>query len=159
MVRTQPPPWLRLAHPAPRRHRAPPRRHHRESGMNETANATTVRIYANAGWRVFPIWWITDGHCTCPRSADCTSPGKHPVFPPAHPAKSAERSTCKGACGKTGHGLYDATNDPSIVGRWWARYPLAHIGLPADPNGLAILDVDPKNGGAESETKLRNYLT
>jgi hypothetical protein len=43
----------------------------------------------------------------------------------------------------TGHGLYDATTDASLIRRWWHVWPRAMIGIPTGPrSGLWILDVD-----------------
>ena len=104
-------------------------------------------LYANEGWAVFPLWWVTpSGRCACPGGdapensksfcgrtsggAVLGSPGKHPIPTVAR------------------HGVNDASRDPRIVERWWGRYPQANIGLPAGGNGLAILDVDLNKPGA-----------
>jgi len=78
--------------------------------------------YAARGWPVIPLWWPENGRCACP-SAECTSPGKHPLSP------------------LVPHGLNDATLDADILRQWWQRYPLANIGL---RTGVAfdVLDVD-----------------
>jgi Bifunctional DNA primase/polymerase, N-terminal len=126
--------------------------------------------YARAGLAVFPLWWPLDGRCACPsgrRQQDdprfcgvradgkvVDSPGKHPIFRPTHPKGDPLRVTCKGRCGKPGHGLYDATTDPETVIGWWTNWPQANVGMPADHNGFAILDIDPKNGGDPSFEKL-----
>ena len=40
-----------------------------------------------------------------------------------------------------------ATTDPETVRAWWARWPLAMIGMPTGaPSGVAVLDIDTKNG-------------
>lgn len=127
-------------------------------GDNETVRAAMARIYAHSGWKLFPCWWIEDGVCACHHGTACNSPGKHPIFPPAHPRDAPERSTCRGECGRPGHGVWDATADPDTISRWWRQHPMAHIGLPADLNGLAILDVDPKSGGRESFRRLRDRM-
>jgi hypothetical protein len=126
--------------------------------MSETTNAAMARTYAHAEWKVFPVWWVEAGICACHAGPACKSPGKHPLHPPAHPADSPERATCRGQCGRLGHGLYDATSDPDTLANWWTRHPLAHIGLPADGNGLAVLDVDPRHGGDQSWARLRGYM-
>lgn len=121
--------------------------------------ATMASVYAAAGLAVFPCWPARpDGTCACPRGQACKSQGKHPLIPPAHPAGSDENKTCKGECGKQGHGLYDATTNPDTITTWATRWPGANIGMPADANGFAILDVDPPKGGDESEQRLRAYL-
>ncbi|MGY1499176.1 bifunctional DNA primase/polymerase [Streptomyces sp. QTS52] len=81
--------------------------------------------YSTHGWAVFPL------------------AGKTPAIPRAHEAGHP----CRGECGQHGHGYHDATRDPEQLRAWWARYPGAGIGLPCAPNGLAVVDVDPRNGG------------
>lgn len=47
----------------------------------------------------------------------------------------------------TEHGFHDASTDPETIRRWWARSPHALIGMPTgERTGLAVLDVDMKNG-------------
>lgn len=105
--------------------------------MAESELAATARVYAHAGWSVFPLWWISGGRCACPRGAACTSPGKHPL---------------------TRQGVHEASAEPSTVAARWRRWPVANIGLPAGGNGLAILDVDPRHGGHESLSRLLGWL-
>lgn len=43
------------------------------------------------------------------------------------------------------HGLHDASADPALIRKWWARWPDALIGLPTGmPIGAVVLDVDVK---------------
>jgi hypothetical protein len=86
--------------------------------------------YALAGWPVFPL----------------QPGGKAPAIPSAHPEGDPLRGKCTGACGRPGHGVYDATTDPEQIGQWWAEWPDANIGL-AIGDDLVIFDVDPRNGG------------
>lgn len=81
--------------------------------------------YAAHGWAVLPL------------------AGKTPAIPRVHEAGHP----CRGECGQHGHGYHDATRDLEQIRAWWARYPSAGIGLPCAPNGLAVVDVDPRNGG------------
>ncbi|WP_320783844.1 bifunctional DNA primase/polymerase [Streptomyces sp. CRN 30] len=81
--------------------------------------------YALHGWSVFPL------------------AGKTPAIPRAHEAGHP----CRGECGQHGHGYHDASRDAEQITTWWSRYPSAGIGLPCAPNGLAVIDVDPRNGG------------
>jgi hypothetical protein len=46
----------------------------------------------------------------------------------------------------TRHGFKNATTDPESVRRLWGRFPTANIGV-ATGNGLAVIDVDSRNGG------------
>lgn len=129
--------------------------------LEETAFQAMARTYALGGTKVFPLWWIdpATGKCAC-RSADrCDSPGKHPLFTPAHGRDDPLKGACKGTCGRIGHGVNDATDDVSVVTGWWGRSPLANIGMPAHANGLAILDVDPRHGGDRSLVRLRIAMT
>ena len=69
--------------------------------------------YAAAGWPVFPL-----------------APGeKVPLVKSAH----GKGDTCRGECGKLGHGLYDATCDERTIRNWWGDdgEPGANIGLRA----------------------------
>jgi Bifunctional DNA primase/polymerase, N-terminal len=106
------------------------RRDARETRLNNpTALAAAARWYAAEGIAVFPLR---------PR-------GKAPLTPAAHPAGSEERATCKGECGKPGHGLYDATTDPAQIDQWWKANPRANIGI---RTGLTfdVIDVDKEQG-------------
>jgi hypothetical protein len=103
----------------------------------ETEMAAAARTYVNAGWRVFPLWWVVGGRCACPAGEACTSPGKHPL---------------------TRRGLHDATTDLERVATWWHICPHANIGIPAGDNGLAVLDVDPRHGGHVSLSRLVDAL-
>jgi len=47
----------------------------------------------------------------------------------------------------TEHGFHDAVKDTSQISAWWRDKPGSMIGLPAGPNGLVVLDIDPRNGG------------
>ncbi len=58
-----------------------------------------------------------------------------PVFP-CHPGTKRPM---------TAHGFKDAVSVIAVVSGWWAREPRANIGLDI-PEGLVILDFDPRNG-------------
>lgn len=83
----------------------------------------TALDYGMAGLGVLPLHSIRQGHCTC--GSTCPSPGKHPI---------------------TSHGLDDATTDPDAITSWWRRWPWANIGG-RPPEGMVVLDVDPRNHG------------
>jgi hypothetical protein len=85
-----------------------------------TGNDRAAITYAEAGWRVVPLWWPHGGRCACPRGASCSSAGKHPL---------------------TEHGLLDASDDPVVVERWWRRWQHANVG---GLTGLAfdVVDLD-----------------
>jgi hypothetical protein len=82
--------------------------------------------YATRGWPVLPVWWpAVGGACACGRP-DCSKPGKHPL---------------------SRRGFYDASTDPAVIARWWARWPEANVGIRTggDP-GLMVADVDGTQG-------------
>ncbi len=89
--------------------------------------------YAALGWPVFPVHWVdqtidaTTGEivnrCSCKRPS-CDRSGKHPL---------------------TGGGFHDATTDASQVRDWWARWPMANIGM-ATGAPCWVLDIDFRHG-------------
>lgn len=83
--------------------------------------------YALRGWRVFPIYEMAGGRCSC-GARSCSNPGKHP---------------------RTAHGLTDATASLGEIATWWLKWPQANIGL-ATGTHYVVLDVDPKSGGDET---------
>lgn len=48
------------------------------------------------------------------------------------------------------NGVHGATNDPDVARDWWARHPDANLGIALLPSKLAVIDVDPRNGGFET---------
>ncbi len=94
----------------------------------------TALDYASKGKKVFPVHSLPNGNCSC-GNRDCDSPGKHP---------------------RTAHGFQDATTDLNQIKTWWAHCPDANIGMPTGrESGVVVLDVDPRNGGAESFYQLQ----
>src|SRR6266446_1480789 len=83
--------------------------------------------YAARGWHVIPLHDVTTGPCSC-GNTHCTKPGKHPRI---------EEWTTTGA-----------SLDPAQIQRWWKQWPTANVGiLTGERSHLAVLDVDPRNGG------------
>jgi hypothetical protein len=79
--------------------------------------------YADAGWRVFPL-----------------GRNKKPRIKSPHP----KGFRCKGECGQQGHGVWDCTTDIPTICQWWAiDYPGSGIGA-AVPDGVFVLDTDPR---------------
>lgn len=107
-----------------------------ERGMSTADGWEWASRYATSGLPVMALNWITpDGACSC-RKPDCGSAGKHPL---------------------TRHGKDDATLDLGLIAEWAARWPLANIGV-RPPDGVFVLDVDPRNGGATALANLtREY--
>lgn len=91
--------------------------------MTDIAAAAIKLAYA--GHPVIPLHSIgKTGRCSCGRS--CASPGKHP---------------------RTGHGLKDASADPSVVAAWWRRWKLANVGLlTGEVADLLVVDLDGEEG-------------
>ncbi|MCU0990261.1 MAG: bifunctional DNA primase/polymerase [Xanthomonadales bacterium] len=89
--------------------------------------------YASIGWHLLPAWWITDeGKCAC-GAEGCKSPGKHPI-------------------GKLAPwGQNSATSDPARIKAWWQQYPRANIAVYLEPSRLCAIDIDPRNGGFETQ--------
>jgi len=68
----------------------------------------------------------------------CSPRGKVPLLPRAH----GKGSRCTGECGMDGHGVYDATNDPQRIERWWLAHPDANPAIACGPSGLVVVDSD-----------------
>jgi hypothetical protein len=82
--------------------------------------------YAARGWYVIPLHDVTQGHCSC-SNLQCDAPGKHP---------------------RIADWLNTASIDPAQLHQWWANWPHTNVGiLTGERSGLAVLDVDPRNGG------------
>jgi hypothetical protein len=47
-------------------------------------------------------------------------------------------------------GMLDASTDVEVISRWWRAVPKAGVGIALAPSGLVALDIDPRNGGAET---------
>ncbi len=89
--------------------------------------------YAKHGVAVFPLYWPTEGGCSCGKP-DCHSPGKHPLTP---------------------HGFKDATTNQADTSEWWSKWPAGNIGMPTGGTpALLVVDVDPRHGGNESLDEL-----
>ncbi|KPC61245.1 bifunctional DNA primase/polymerase [Streptomyces chattanoogensis] len=81
---------------------------------------------------------------------------KHPAVRSPHRGHP-EQPPCRGACGRIGHGVHDASRDPLDIRRMFAAAPWATgygiaCGLP--PYHLIGIDLDTKNG-ADALTALR----
>ena len=91
-------------------------------------------VYAEERTAILPLWWPADiGRCACPAGTACTdNAAKHPL---------------------TVNGVHDATDDVDQIEKWWTRWPTANIGgaIPAD---LCVVDIDPRNGGADTWQQL-----
>lgn len=55
-------------------------------------------------------------------------------------------------------GKDSATNDLVTILQWWTKVPDANIGLHCEASGLVVVDVDPRNGGDKSFSRLEEML-
>lgn len=67
--------------------------------------------------------------------------GKAPAIRRPHP--SDVKCAGKIECGKDGHGVLDASNDPHQIRAWWTAYPGSNIAVRV-PAGLVVVDTDPR---------------
>ena len=97
-----------------------------------TTTLAAALAYAQRGWRVIPLHDLASGHCSCgrPDAQKGHTPGKHP--------RIDDWGT-------------EASTDAAAIQHWWQQWPTAHVGIVTGLGSrLAILDVDPRNGGEES---------
>jgi hypothetical protein len=87
--------------------------------------------YAKQGLPVFPLHTVRNGTCSCGcANPECNSRGKHP---------------------RIKHSFKDATTNAAQIRKWWSDWPDANIGIPTgEPSRVLLVDIDPRNGGAES---------
>lgn len=107
--------------------------------MTENMMLRKALKYAAADWPVFP----------------CSPGGKLPLFPTAHPQGDPLHGTCKGACGRVGHGLYDATTDIGTITAWWTRTPGANVAIATGRGAPDVLDFDVKRDAPGRKTYRR----
>ncbi|WP_033820922.1 bifunctional DNA primase/polymerase, partial [Kitasatospora sp. MBT63] len=82
---------------------------------------------------------------------------KRPAIPSPHPRDPH----CRGACGRLGHGVHDATTDPERLRELFEAAPWATaygIACGRPPHHLIGLDLDVKHG-ADGPGNLRNLAT
>lgn len=81
-----------------------------------------LQEFSARGWKMFPVFKISDGACVCRNGADCDSPGKHPMV---H------------------NGVTAATNDPMQVVWWFLNFPECNWAVATgEPSGIWVLDLD-----------------
>jgi Bifunctional DNA primase/polymerase, N-terminal len=57
---------------------------------------------------------------------------------------------------KDSHGFKDATTDPRQIAEWSRETPFSNLGLATGAiSGISLIDLDPKNGGFETERAFR----
>jgi len=94
-----------------------------------------LEIVKTHKWQIFPLHTPNpkDRLCTC-GDLKCQNQGKHP---------------------RTANGFQDSSSSPDVIRQWWSRWSNANIGIPTGhPNFIAVLDIDPRNGGDKSLAKL-----
>lgn len=102
----------------------------------ELALLDAACLCAERGLHVIPVWRSTDGRCSCPRGSDCISPGKHPAIDSWQTAASTELTTL----------------------RDWFAGDRHNVGVVCGPSGVVVIDIDPRNGGAETFAQLVTEL-
>lgn len=94
--------------------------------------------FAESGFSVLPLHHTLEifSTCSCSRGAKCSTPAKHP---------------------RTLNGVSDATQRLDIIERWFNKWPHANLGvITGQQSSVAVLDIDPRNGGTESLKKLES---
>jgi hypothetical protein len=56
------------------------------------------------------------------------------------------------------NGFKNATTNPDIIRQWFTEFPAANLAI-AIPDGLIVVDIDPRNNGAETWQKLSTGRT
>ena len=77
---------------------------------------------------VLPLWWLVDGVCSCPKGADCASPGKHPSI--------------------GNGGVYCGTRNGATIEAWGRTMFDANVAV-VTGGVLLVVDVDGPKGAAE----------
>jgi putative DNA primase/helicase len=97
--------------------------------------------YGKAGWKVLPIWWLTDElkpdgkfMCGC-GDPFCKAAGKHPLI-------------------DAGRLMANASSDINIIGGWWDDWPTANIAvITGRLSGIIVIDLD-VHGEEDGEVEL-----
>jgi putative DNA primase/helicase len=91
------------------------------------SNLTEALKLAQKGLYIIPLHTPTPRGESCSCSIPgCTHIGKHPRI------KDWEKN---------------ASIDPGVITGWFKQWPLANIGIAVGKSGLAVIDIDPRNGG------------
>jgi len=96
----------------------------------------SASLCAERGLHTIPVWTASNGVCTCPRGADCISPGKHPAI-------DAWQTS--------------ATTDLHVLRDWFAGGRF-NIGVVCGVSNVVVIDIDPRNGGDASFAALIQEL-
>ena len=128
-----------------------PARSHGEPHVPRDEMYAAALQWAAYNWRVFPTW------------------GKVPAIPGAHRSrlvsfgpcveglrviKDPLRGKCRGECGQLGHGVWDASCDPTVIEQMWSG-PRARCAVSCRiPDKLLMIDIDPRHGGDRTWARL-----
>lgn len=99
--------------------------------VSETTPTTAMlgialQYAATRGWRVFPLYDLSSGACSCGNPECGRQSGKHPRTPTGHLA---------------------ATTDPQQIAAWWRLWPHANIGVATGPeSGVLMIGPDGEQG-------------
>jgi hypothetical protein len=102
------------------------------SSIYSDQQLTAALKYAERGFSVFPMYEPTADltGCSCHKKQNCPHPGKHP---------------------RPQNGFKSATTDEAKITAWWTKNPNANIGIVTGRiSNLVVIDVDDRNGGAET---------
>lgn len=110
---------------------------------------THARLSAPGALASAALWYAGQGIAVFPLAVR----GKQPLIAAAHKGDDPLRRTCRGDCGRQGHGLYDATTDPAVISAWWEQTPAANIGLPTG-HLFDVIDIDGEEGAISYRTML-----
>jgi hypothetical protein len=99
-------------------------------GTNPVLEAALA--YIDQTWSVLPFFEPRDGGCSCSLGKDCRSAGKHP---------------------RLARGINGASADQATIRKWFKGTPSSNVAI-ATGNGLAVVDVDPRNGGTDQLKQL-----
>ena len=83
--------------------------------------------------------------------------GKLPAIGKAHERGDEDGKDCHGRCGRDGHGFWDGTTAVDKVREWWTAHPKRNIGVHV-PQGVLVLDVDPRHRGDATVAALEEHF-
>jgi hypothetical protein len=117
-------------------------------------DARDARLAAPAALLAAALWYAKQGIAVFPLRPG----GKTPDIRRAHPDDDELQASCKRACGRDGHGLYDATTDADRISAWWAAVPARNIATPTGIHFDAI-DLDGPIRGQDGYLSLLDHWT
>lgn len=136
------------------------------AGSGEQKNSTDTSTYLTYDGVKEPDWAPAAAHRYARHGfpvGPCAELAKHPE---GHPREGKTvyrygRPVVIGMAGKeplTRHGMKDFSTNLEQVQQWWEQYPGANIGV-RPPAGWVVLDIDPRNGGADTWEQINHGHT